>query len=141
MRTRIVAAEAKVGYYIFSGLVAVAVTTLAWASLGTLAGILIAIPLQFLLVGFAVRNFRDATIEVVDEPRPWWRMTARAPSGFAFGATFIGVGLWSAINGATDPDAWAFLLGGVTAGFIGALFIRSSLKLRTASELVSGNGG
>lgn len=135
MRTRIVSAEAKVGYYLVAGLVAVLVIAVTWTTLGALAGVLIAIPLQFIIVGFAVRNFRDPAIEAVDESRPWWRMTARPLSGFVFGSVFIAQGLWSAVNGLQDPNAWAYVLGGATAVIIGAVFIRSSLKLRTGSDV------
>lgn len=41
------------------------VVGVTWATLGSLAGDLIVVPLQFLLVGFAVRNFRDEEIEPV----------------------------------------------------------------------------
>lgn len=141
MRMRIVAAEAKVGYYLISGLVAILVVALSWATLGPLAGVLSAIPLQLIVVGFAVRNFRDAEIEAVDEPRPWWRMTARPPSGFAFGALFVAEGVWSSIGGFHYPNAWAFVLGGATSVVIGAVFIRSSLKLRTGIDgIVAGRG-
>ncbi len=138
MRIRIVAAEAKVAYYIIAGLVAVLVIALFWATLGPLAGVLSGIPLQPILVGFAVRNFRDTAIEAVDEPRPWWRMTARPPSGFAVGALFVAQGVWSTIGGFQNPNAWAFVLGGATAALIGALFIRSSLKLQSGSYVMVG---
>lgn len=133
MRTRIVAAEAKVGYFIVAGLLAVLVIGVTWATLGSLVGTLMVVPLQFLIVGFAVRNFRDAEIEAVHEPRPWSRMTARPPSGFALGALFLVQGLWSGLAGFQGPNGWALVLGSVTEVIIGVLFIRSSLKLRTES--------
>jgi hypothetical protein len=137
MRTRIVSADAKVGYFFIAPLFAVCVVGVTWATLGLLAGTLIVVPLQFLLVGFAVRNFRDEEIEPADEPRPRWRMTARPTSGFAFGALFIGQGLWVAFTGFQRPDGWALVLGATTEAFIGAMFLRSSFKLRAENVGVS----
>ena len=130
MRTRIVSADAKMGYFLIATLLEVFVVVVSVVTLGSLAGTLIAVPLQFLVVGFAVRNFRDVEIESVDEPRPWWRMTARPTSGFVFGALFIGQGLWVAFTGFHRPDGWALVLGATTEAFIGAMFVRSSFKLR-----------
>jgi|GEM_PF-782629 len=133
MRTRIVSADAKVGYFFIATLFAVFVVGVTLATLGSLAGTLIVVPMQFLLAGFAVRNFRDEDIESPDEPRLWWRMTARPTSGFVFGALFIGQGLWVAFTGFQSPDAWALVLGATTEAFIGAMFLRLSLKLRAES--------
>jgi hypothetical protein len=130
MRTRIVSADAKVAYFFIATLFAVFVVGVTLATLGSLAGLLIVVPLQLLLAGFAVRNFRDEQIEAVDEPRPRWRMTARPTSGFVFGALFIGQGLWVALTGFQRPDGWALVLGARTEAFIGAMFLRSSFKLR-----------
>ena len=135
MRTRIVSADAKVGYFFIATLFAVFVVGVTWATLGSLAGTLIVVPLQFLLAGFAVRNFRDEEIESPDEPRSWWRMTARPTSGFVFGALFIGQGLWVAFRGFDSPDAWALVLGATTEAFIGGMFLRSSFKLRAENVL------
>lgn len=130
MRTRIVSADAKIWYFFVAPMLAGFVVVVTSVTLGSLAGTLIVVPLQFLLAGFAVRNFRDEEIESVDEPRPWWRMTARPTSGFVFGALFIGQGLWVAFTRLHSPDGWALVLGATTAAFIGAMFLRSSFILR-----------
>jgi hypothetical protein len=136
MRTRIVTADRKVGYFFIASVFEMFVVVVTVVTLGSLAGALIAVPLQFLLAGFAVRNFRDEEIESVDEPRPWWRMTARPTSGFVFGALFIGQGLWVAVTGFHSPDGWALVLGATTEAFIGAMFLRSSFKLRALPQLL-----
>ncbi len=128
-RLRIVSGNAKFAYVFLAGVGALMLLMLAMG-LGTWVGTLSAIPLHLLVVGYAVRNFRDAEIEPVAPPREWWRMTARPTSGYVVGTLYVLQGGSVALTAFQRPEPWALLLGAVVQVLLGVAFLRSSVRLR-----------
>ena len=127
---RIVTPNAKFVYFFVSAILMAMVYVVLALAFSDLAAILASVLLSALVVGFAVRVFRDPDVEPYEAPREWWRMTARPASGFVFSAIFFAQACWIALSVSQEPYAWAFLLGAAADVFIAAMFIRSSWRLR-----------
>ena len=93
---------------------------------GDLAAAVVAALLSLVAVILAARTFRGPG-EGVREKRPWWKMTATAPSGFVWSLVFLlqAVSLFFS----RQPRETGFLLAGAVAMLIALSFFASALHL------------
>lgn len=127
---RLVTPHAKFVYLFLAMLLCFGVGAVLDATLGEWAVQLGSAPVLLVVVGVAVRTFRDPDVEPYEAPREWWRMTARPASGFVLGGLFLAQAAWLVWSMVLSPQLWPLLLGVATQTALGVLFVRSSLRLR-----------
>lgn len=132
---RVVDPHGKLAYVLLAPFGAVLGALLLGLALGEWAFVPGVIVLQLVVVGGAVRTFRDADVEDVTAPRPLWRMTARPTSGFVLGGLFLVESVSAVLRAPGQPDLWAVLLAAAVSATLGVAFVRSSLRLRAGDHL------
>ncbi|TQL01018.1 hypothetical protein [Cellulomonas sp. SLBN-39] len=132
---RVLTPSGKLAYLLLAPVAAVLGAVLLGVALGEWAFVPGAIVLQLVVVGVAVRTFRDADVEDVVAPRAPWRMTARPTSGFVLGGLFLVESVSAVLRAPGQPDLWAVLLAAAVSAALGVAFVRSSLRLRAGDHL------
>jgi hypothetical protein len=107
---------------------------LTFALVRLLAPVLPEAPLQLLAtlldfgwIYYGTRIFRGRD-ELVLEPRPWWRMTARPRAGFILGPLFL-FGAAQAVVLLFAQPGWTWATSLVEYALLSALYLRSSIRL------------
>lgn len=132
---RVLTPSGKLAYLLLAPVAAVLGAVLLGVALGEWAFVPGVIVLQLVVVGVAVRTFRDADVEDVVAPRAPWRMTARPTSGFVLGGLFLVESVSAVLRAPGQPDLWAVLLAAAVSAALGVAFVRSSLRLRAGDHL------
>ncbi|GAA4628069.1 hypothetical protein GCM10023113_31460 [Cellulomonas oligotrophica] len=135
MPWRVLTPSGKLAYLLLAPVAAVLGAVLLGVALGEWAFVPGVIVLQVVVVGVAVRTFRDADVEDVAAPRAPWRMTARPTSGFVLGGLFLVESVSAVLRAPGQPDLWAVLLAAAVSATLGVAFVRSSLRLRAGDHL------
>lgn len=85
--------------------------------------------IQSAWIYYATRIFRGPG-ELLNEPRPWWRMTARPTAGYVLGAVML-LGVGSSLFGfVREPSfLWLNITGVIEFGLFAYLYFASSIRL------------
>jgi hypothetical protein len=95
------------------GAVIYVVLFLVWATLGT-------------------RCFRGDG-EPVEPPRPWWKLTAKPTAGWILATLLFLQAVWVLTSSLAGPGAAGSVLVAAVYFIVAALFVHSSVRLRTSS--------
>ncbi|ERK69150.1 MULTISPECIES: hypothetical protein [Leifsonia] len=133
MKLRITTATGKVAYIIGGYGLLLALNVFLFQQLvDATVDVLIVAVLNLLYVGIGVRIFRGAG-ENREDPRPWWRATARPAAGFWIGGGLAAAAFVSCVGALASRPENSFIptVACVCYAVLAAFYLHSSVRLLT----------
>jgi hypothetical protein len=127
---RITSAGGKVGFFVagYVGLFCAALFSALLVNFTAGAAIYVVLFLVWATLG--TRFFRGDG-EPVEPSRPWWKLTARPTAGWILAALLFLQSVWVLTSSLAGPGAAGSVLVAAVYFIVAALFVHSSIRLRT----------
>ncbi|GIT80470.1 hypothetical protein LLS1_21390 [Leifsonia sp. LS1] len=133
MKLRITTVTGKIAYVIGGYGLLLALNVFVFQQLvDQTVDVLIVAALNLLYVAFGVRTFRGAE-ENREDPRAWWRATAKPAAGFWIGGGLAGAAFVSGVGALASRPESSFIptVACVCYAALAAFYLHSSVRLRT----------
>ena len=138
MKLRITTATGKIAYVVGGYVLLLALNLFVFQQLVDPTGdVLIVAVLNLLYVGIGVRSFRGVE-ENREDPRPWWRATAKHAAGFWIGGALAAAAFVSGVGALASRPENSFIpsVACVCYTALAAFYLHSSVRLRTMDSPV-----
>lgn len=133
MSVRVLSTSGKVTAVVLATVVGLPMAVGVSLVAGSTFGMLLAAVVLLTIVIFAARTFRG-TNEPIEPPRPWWKLTASAKSGYLVAALFTAQAIYVLGLPLGEESGMVYIFTAAVHFAIAAAYVHSSLRLSSGDS-------